>query len=76
MEGEEIERFVWSRIGNYAHQSPEVSLDPPTPRGLVGIETFAAMNVPSPLDILFDFPVHRHVPDGRGQSATGDYRLG
>ncbi len=48
VEREEFEGFVWSRIGNYAHQSPEVSLDPPIPRGLMGIETFAAMNVPSP----------------------------
>lgn len=48
VETEEIEGFVWSRIGSYTHQSPQVSFDPPVPRGVVGIETFAALGVPSP----------------------------
>ncbi len=48
VEAEEIEGYVWSRIGAYTHQSPQVSLDPPVSRGMVGIETFAALDVPSP----------------------------
>lgn len=48
VEGEEIEGFVWSRIGSYAHQSPQVVFDPPVPRGIVGVETFAALEVPAP----------------------------
>lgn len=48
VEREEIEGFVWSRIGDHAHQSPRVSFDPPSPRGLVGIETFAALSTPDP----------------------------
>ncbi len=48
VEREEIEGYVWSEIGTYAHQSPQVSFDPPVPRGLVGIETFAALSVPAP----------------------------
>ena len=48
VEREEIEGYVWSEIGDYAHQSPLVSFDPPIPRGLVGIETFAALGTPAP----------------------------
>lgn len=48
VEREEIEGFLWSRIGNYAHQSPRVSFDPPVSRGLVGIRTFAALSPPDP----------------------------
>jgi|GEM_PF-1924467 len=48
VENEEIEGYMWSRIGSYHHQSPRVSFDPPIPRGMVGIETFAALDVPSP----------------------------
>ena len=48
VEREEIEGFVWSRIGRYTHQSPEVEFDPAVPRGMVGIETFAALEVPAP----------------------------
>lgn len=48
VEREEIEGFVWSRIGSYAHQTPEVVFDPPAPRGIVGIETFATLEVPNP----------------------------
>ena len=48
VEREEIEGYVWSEIGDYAHQSPLVSFDPPVPRGMVGIETFAALGTPAP----------------------------
>ena len=48
VEIEEIEGFVWSRIGRYTHQSPEPSFDPPVPRGMVGVDTFAALEVPGP----------------------------
>ncbi len=48
VEREEIEGYVWSEIGDYTHQSPVVSFDPPIPRGMVGIETFAALGTPSP----------------------------
>jgi hypothetical protein len=46
VEREEIEGFVWSRVGSYAHQSPEVVFDPPIPHGLVGVETFVDLEVP------------------------------
>ncbi len=48
VEWEEIEGYVWSRIGSYVHQSPQVSFDPPVPWGMAGIETFAALAVPVP----------------------------
>ena len=48
VEREEIEGYVWSEIGNYAHRSPQVSFDPPVPLGVVGIETFVALSTPSP----------------------------
>lgn len=48
VEREEIEGYVWSRIGAYIHQSPQVEFDPPVPRGVVGIETFAALEVAAP----------------------------
>ena len=48
VEREEVEGFVWSEIGNYVHQTPRVTFDPPFPRGLVGIETFAALRTPAP----------------------------
>lgn len=48
VETEEIEGYVWRRIGSYIHQSPDVVFDPPIPRGMVGIETFSALDVPSP----------------------------
>lgn len=48
VEREEIEGYVWRRIGNYTHQAPQVSFDPPVPWGVTGIETFAALVVPAP----------------------------
>ncbi len=48
VEREEIEAFVWSQIGDYAHQAPQVSFNPPVSRGLVGMETFAALSTPAP----------------------------
>ena len=48
MERDEIKGFVWGRIGRYTHQSPAVAFDPPVPRGVVGVETFAALEVPAP----------------------------
>ncbi|MDE0234661.1 MAG: hypothetical protein OXM62_06605 [bacterium] len=56
VEREEIEGYVWSEIGDYAHQSPRVSFDPPFPRGLVGIETFAALTTPVPWDYTSTSP--------------------
>ncbi|MYB78672.1 MAG: hypothetical protein F4X70_04275 [Acidimicrobiia bacterium] len=47
VEREEIEGYVWSRIGDYTHQAPQVSFNPSSPRGLVGIETFAALSTPA-----------------------------
>lgn len=48
VEREEVEGYVWSEIGNYTHQVPRVTFDPPVSRGLVGIETFAALGTPAP----------------------------
>ncbi|MDE0230954.1 MAG: hypothetical protein OXI56_07835 [bacterium] len=48
VEREEIEGYVWSEIGDYTHQAPQVSFNPAYPRGLVGIETFAALGTPAP----------------------------
>ena len=48
VEREEIEGYVWSRIGTYAHQVPRVAFDPPVPRGMAGIETFGVLAVPGP----------------------------
>ena len=48
VEEEEIEGYVWSKIGNYVHQAPQVTFDPPVPWGMAGIETFAALEVPIP----------------------------
>lgn len=48
VEREEIEGYVWSEIGAYAHQVPRVFFNPPVSRGLVGIETFAALSTPAP----------------------------
>lgn len=48
IEAEEIEGYLWNKIGSYTHQAPQVSLDPPVARGMVGIETFAGLSVPSP----------------------------
>ena len=48
VEREEIEGYVWSEIGDYVHQTPQVSFDPPYSRGLVGVETFAALSTPVP----------------------------
>ena len=47
VEREEIEGYVWSQIGDYTHQAPQVSFNPSSPRGLVGIETFAALSTPA-----------------------------
>jgi len=48
VEREEIEGYVWSEIGDYTHQAPRVSFNPPANRGLVGLETFAALSTPAP----------------------------
>ena len=48
VEREEIEGYVWSEIGDYTHQAPQVSFNPSSPRGLVGMETFAALSTPAP----------------------------
>lgn len=68
VEIEEIEGFVWSKIGRYAHQAPRVSFDPPVPRGVVGIETFATLDVPSPW-------IHASISPYTGRSLRAEVRV-
>ena len=39
---------VWEAIEGYVHMVPDPAFDPPPPRGLAGLETYAAVGVPDP----------------------------
>ncbi len=39
---------VWEAIEDYVHTRPDPTFDPPPPRGLAGLETYAAVAVPDP----------------------------
>ncbi len=68
VESEEIEGYVWSRIGSYTHQAPQVSFNPAVTRGMVGINTFAALAVPLPWE-------YSSISPYTGRSLTADARV-
>ncbi len=42
---------VWEAVREYVHAVPVPVLDPPPPRGLAGLETYAGVEVPDPLAV-------------------------